>query len=60
MHAVSCYYRKRQVKTFGQEKCAKNSETQFNENYNTFILSEPHSFSIANSLLYSQETFLKA
>lgn len=38
----------------------KNLETQVNENYNMFLLSEFHSFSITNSLLYSLGTFLKA
>lgn len=39
--------------TLGQGKCAKISETQFNENHNAFLLSGAHSFSTANSLLYS-------
>lgn len=60
MHPVTSCYDKQQVNTFGQEKCEKNPETQFNENYNTFLWSEPHNFCIANSLLYSPETFLKA
>lgn len=57
IHPVACSYRKWQVKNTGQENCEKNSEAQFNENGNTFLLSDPHSFSIANSLLYSQQTF---
>lgn len=59
MNPVTCCYYK-QMKTFGQEECEKNSETRFNGKYNTFLLSKSHSFSVANSLLYSAETFLKA
>lgn len=60
MHPVTCYSSKQQVKkTFDQEKYGKNSETHVNENYITFLLSEPHSCRIANSLLYSLEVFLK-